>query len=122
MARGIEFDATPEELMASAVASAEMMLFLTPILARRRRHPGEDFVSALLALSDDHHRDGLSLGEVMSTCLFLLIAGHETTANVVANSTLALLEEPQQIPRFLADPTRPGRSRNSSGCTGRRNS
>jgi hypothetical protein len=106
LARGFEFDAPPDDLMASVVASAELMLFLTPILAARRQNPGEDFISALLALSDDHRADGLTLGEVMSTCLLLLIAGHETTANVIANSTLALLQNPDQIPHLLADPAR----------------
>jgi hypothetical protein len=106
LARGIEFDAGTEDLIASAVATTEMMLFLTPILAERRGNPGGDFISALLALSDDHHPDGLTLGEVMSTCLLLLIAGHETTANLIATSTLALLQDPAQIPALLADPAR----------------
>jgi hypothetical protein len=106
LARGFEFDATPDDLMASAVASAELMLFLTPVLARRRQHPGDDFISALLAVSDDHHPDGLSLGEVMSTCLLLLVAGHETTANVIATSTHALLQKPEQVLYLFADPAR----------------
>jgi cytochrome P450 len=106
LARGLEFDATIEDLIAAAVATTEMTLFLTPLLAARRSDPGQDFISALLALSDDHHPDGLSLGEVMSTCLLLLIAGHETTANLIATSTLALLQDPTQIPHLLADPAR----------------
>lgn len=106
LARGLEFDATNEDLIASAVASTEMMLFLTPILAQRRRRPGEDFISALLALSDDHQPAGLTLGEVMSTCVLLLIAGHETTATLVANSTLALLQHADQAPQLQSDPPR----------------
>jgi hypothetical protein len=42
----------------------------------------------------------------MSTSLLLLVAGHETTANVIASSTHALLEQPDQIPHLLADPAR----------------
>jgi cytochrome P450 len=103
LARGIEFDASADDLIASAVASTEMTLFLTPLLAQRRRDPGADFISALLALSDDHDPDGLSLGEVMSMSLLLLIAGHETTANLIANATLALLQHPDQISHLLAD-------------------
>jgi cytochrome P450 len=106
LARGLEFDATVEDLIQSAVATTEMTLFLTPLLAERRSHPGEDFISALLALSDDHHPEGLTLGEVMSACLLLLIAGHETTANLIATSTLALVQEPGQIPALLGDPAR----------------
>jgi hypothetical protein len=105
LARGIEFDASTEDLMAAAAASTEMMLFLTPILAERRTNRGEDFISSLLALEGDQP-EGLSLGEVMTMCILLLIAGHETTANLIANSTLALLQDPGQIPHLLADPTR----------------
>lgn len=105
LARGVEFDAGPEDLMAGAVATTEMTLFLTPILAERMRAPGNDFVSALLALVDDGP-DGFSLGEVLTTCVLLLVAGHETTANLIANSTLALLQEPAQIPLLLRDPGR----------------
>jgi hypothetical protein len=48
----------------------------------------------------------MTLGEVMSTSLLLLIAGHETTANLIATSTLALLQDRPQIPALLADPAR----------------
>jgi cytochrome P450 len=106
LVRAAELDASVDELTASAVANLELMLFLTPILARRREHPGRDFISALLALSDDHDPEGLSLGEVMGACLLLLVAGHETTANLIANSVLALLQHPDQIPHLLADPGR----------------
>lgn len=105
LARGIEFDASAEELMAGAVASTEMTLFLTPILAGRMRRPGNDFVRALLALAGDGP-GGFSLGEVLTTCVLLLVAGHETTANLIANSTLALLQEPAQIPLLLGNPGR----------------
>jgi len=48
MARMLEIDASPNDLMASAVASTEVPLFLIPILAERRQHPGADFINALL--------------------------------------------------------------------------
>ncbi|HEY2831392.1 MAG TPA: cytochrome P450 [Sporichthyaceae bacterium] len=105
LARGIEFDATPEDLAAAAAASIEMTLFLTPVLAERRRNPGVDFISALLALEGEEP-EALSLGEVATMCLLLLVAGHETTANLVTNSTLALLQRPDQIPALLVDPVR----------------
>jgi hypothetical protein len=104
--RGAELDASADVLTAGAVANFELMLFLTPIVAGRRREPGGDFISALLALSEDHHPEGLTIGEVMTTCLLLLIAGHETTANLIANSTLALLQHPDQIRHLHADADR----------------
>jgi hypothetical protein len=105
LARGIEFDASTTDLMAAAAASTEMMLCLTPILAERRTNPGADFISALLALEGEEP-EALSLGEVATMCLLLLVAGHETTANLIANSTLALLQHPEQIPAMLTDPAR----------------
>jgi len=100
LVRMLELDAGPDDMMASAVASTELTLFLTPILARRRGNPGNDFISALLAIPE------LSLQEVLSTCVVLLAAGHETTANFIANSTLALLNQPDQLPLLLANPER----------------
>ncbi|HEX3828227.1 MAG TPA: hypothetical protein VHV82_13255, partial [Sporichthyaceae bacterium] len=76
--RGVELNATLDDLTASAAANAELMLFLTPILAERRQRPGDDFISALFGV------DELELHEVMSTALLLLLAGHLTTANLIA--------------------------------------
>jgi hypothetical protein len=104
LARGLEIGASDEDLMASAVASTELTLFFTPILEQRLHDPGDDFISALLALRG--HPDGLGLDEVLATCILLLAAGHETTANLIANSTLALLTHPGQIPHLMADPGR----------------
>jgi hypothetical protein len=107
--RMLEINATSDDLMAGAVASAEVTMFLTPILAERRQRPGNDFISALLALYDDStdgRADGLTLPEVLATCVLILTAGHETTANLIANSTLALLTQPDQLPHLFADPGR----------------
>jgi cytochrome P450 len=102
-------------MTAGVIASTEMMLFLTPIIAERRRRPGQDFISALLALVDGaddgvqaagDRTGGLTLREVLATCILLLAAGHETTANLITNSTLALLIHPGQQPYLHADPER----------------
>ncbi|MWA03835.1 hypothetical protein F8568_026310 [Actinomadura sp. LD22] len=50
--------------------------------------------------------DGLALDEIASTCVLLLAAGHETTANLIANSVLALLRDPAQREDLAADPGR----------------
>ena len=100
LARMLEVDAGPEDLAAAASASLELTMLLTPILAERRGGGGEDFVSALLAT------DGLALDEVLATCILLLAAGHETTANLIGNGSLALLRRPEQLPLLFADPAR----------------
>jgi cytochrome P450 len=98
LVRMLEVDAGPDDLAAALAASLEVTMFLVPLLTSRRLLPGDDFISALLAV------DELSLDEVLATCILLLAAGHETTANLIANGTLALLERPEQIGALLADP------------------
>jgi hypothetical protein len=104
MVRMLEIEADIEDLTASAIASTEVMLFLTPLFAERRHTPGEDFISALRVLCDQP--DGLDLQDALATCILVLVAGHETTANLIANSTLALLKHPDQIPHLHTDPHR----------------
>jgi cytochrome P450 len=100
LARLLDLDSAPEDLMAGALAVTELTLFLTPILADRRGAPGADFISALLALSE--RSDGLDLEEVLTTCILLLAAGHDSTADVIANATVALLGAPEQLPTLFS--------------------
>ena len=95
LARMLEFDPTPAEREAIGTAAMTVMLFLVPIVAQRRRDPGEDLLSALI-----HPPDGgvaLETDEILTMCLLLLAAGHETTANLIGNGTLALFEHPDQL-------------------------
>jgi cytochrome P450 len=100
----LEFDASPDDLLASAVSVTELMLFLTPILAERKHHLGEDSISALLALQDVP--GGLNVQEIMAICIMLVAAGHETTASSIGNATLALMNDRDQLPNLFADPAR----------------
>jgi len=95
----LEPDPTSSQLEASAAAALTVMLELVPIIAARRTHPGEDLVSALI-----HADAGLGDDEVAQLCLLLLAAGHETTANLIGNGTLALLQHPGQRRRLAEDP------------------
>jgi cytochrome P450 len=95
LARMLELDPTPEELEAIGTAAMTVMLFLVPIVAQRGGDPGEDLLSALI-----HPPDGgvaLETDELITMCLLLLAAGHETTANLIGNGTLALFEHPDQL-------------------------
>lgn len=95
LARMLELDPTPEEIDAIGTAAMTLMLFLVPFVAQRREAPGEDLLSALI-----HPPDGgaaLETDEIVTMCLLLLAAGHETTANLIGNGTLALLEHPDQL-------------------------
>ncbi|MFF3008023.1 cytochrome P450 [Kitasatospora sp. NPDC057940] len=83
-------------------ASDELREYLGGLAARKREEPGDDILSRLAV------RDDLTPDEVATTGILLLIAGHETTANMISLSTALLLDQPEQIAR-LADPaTLPG--------------
>jgi cytochrome P450 len=76
----------------------ELVGYLTDLVERKRRHPDDDIVSRLAAGND------LSDAEIAVTSMFLLIAGHETTANQITMSTLALLHNPEQLAAVRARP------------------
>jgi cytochrome P450 len=102
LARMLELDPTPAELDEIGAAAMTVMLFLVPLVAERRRDPGEDLLSALI-----HPPDGgatLETDEIVTICLLLLAAGHETTASLIGNGTLALLQHPDQLDWLAANP------------------
>ena len=76
--------------------------YMRGIVAERRRAPGEDLISGLIEAQAE--RDALSEGELISTSLLLLIAGHETTTNLIGNGLLALLRHPDQLARLRREP------------------
>ena len=92
-----------EDLARTDEAFAQLIPYLFEIVEHRRQHPGDDLLSALLAVEDDG--DTLSLPELMSFVVLLYIAGHETTVNLIGNSVNALLTHPDQLARWHADPT-----------------
>ncbi|MFJ9759894.1 cytochrome P450 [Streptomyces sp. NPDC101149] len=74
---------------------------LSDLIDRKRHHPQDDLLSALVAARDDE--DGrLSEAELLSTAMLLLVAGNETTVNLLGNAVLALLHHPDQL-RLLRD-------------------
>ncbi|MFD7864154.1 cytochrome P450 [Streptomyces sp. NPDC057682] len=84
-------------------ATAEMTAYLTGLLADKREQPGEDLMSALIHTADEDG-DRLSAGELLGMAWLLLVAGHETTVNLIANGVLALLTHPDQLAALRADP------------------
>jgi cytochrome P450 len=89
----------PEPYMLEAVA--ELMQYLETLAIERRRAPGEDLISGLATASVDG--DSLSIQEVTSTCRLLLIAGFETTTNLIGNATYLLLSHPDALAQVRSD-------------------
>lgn len=84
-----QVDATPEQ---KARASGELFKYLYELVLRKQDEPGDDLMSRLLA--DQVATGELDLHGVAMTGIILLVAGHETTGNMIGLSTLTLLEHP----------------------------
>lgn len=81
----------------AAEATAELIGYFESLVARRRRQPGEDLISALV---DAERRGELAPEEVVGSATLLLFAGHETTTNALGNSLVALLDNPAELERL----------------------
>jgi cytochrome P450 len=84
------------------VARRALADYFRALVPERRRRPQADLLSGLIAAEEQG--DKLSEAEVISMCLLLFIAGHETTVNLIGNGTLALLRHPDQLARLRAEP------------------
>jgi cytochrome P450 len=93
---------TVEEAEAAIAGSDAMTEHLERVIAAKRREPGDDLLSALLAAEEDG--DALDERELLDQVVLLYIAGHETTVNLIGNGTRALLRHRDQFDRLRADP------------------
>ena len=92
--------ATPAAYQSDGTA---MIRYFTALLAAKRHEPAEDLLSALITVRDEGDR--LSENELVSMAFLLLVAGHETTVNLIGNGMLALLLNPGQLARLRDDPS-----------------
>ena len=76
-------------------ATGELFAYFETIVEARRSEPRDDLVSALLAAEEESDR--LSREELLSTMLLILVAGNETTRNLIGNGMLALFRHPRSI-------------------------
>jgi cytochrome P450 len=86
---------SPDVLRRADPAAATVREYLAGLVAERRRQPGADLLSALVAVEEAG--DQLSEDELLSTAALLFAAGFETTTNLLANGLVALLEHPAQL-------------------------
>ncbi|MGH7840498.1 MAG: cytochrome P450 [Candidatus Binataceae bacterium] len=92
---------TPLPPAVSEAFEALQQFFIGEI-AKRRRRPGPDLVSALVAARDEN--DALTEEELIAFVILLLLAGNETTTNLIGNGTLALMRHPAQLERLRREP------------------
>ncbi|MCM2410834.1 cytochrome P450 [Streptomyces sp. RKAG290] len=79
-----------------------MGAYLAELIEDRRRSPGDDLLSALIAARYEDDK-GLSPDELVGMAFLLLVAGHETTVNLISNGVRALLAHPAQLAVLRAD-------------------
>ena len=77
-------------------STGELFEYLEGIIAAREKSPQDDMISALIAARDDEE-DRLSHDELLGTLVLLLVAGNETTRNLIGNGMYALLKNPDQL-------------------------
>ncbi|WP_131784486.1 cytochrome P450 [Protofrankia symbiont of Coriaria ruscifolia] len=104
LTRGLDPDylLTPDELARRVTSSRDFDAYFRELIAQRRARPTEDLLSRLVAVQD--HGDVLSETELLELCALLLVAGYETTVNLIGNAVLALLRNPDQLALLRADP------------------
>jgi len=103
IARGLDAIWLPpdSEVTKRSMASRRALSdYFRALIAERRAAPRGDLLSGLIAAEEAG--DKLSEEELLATCILLLVAGHETTVNLIGNGTLALLRHPDQL-RLLRD-------------------
>lgn len=96
------FALSPEERAGQDAALAGLTGYLADLADRRRDRPGDDLLSALVAVEE--RGEHLTRAETVATALLLLVAGHETTVSLIANGALALLRAPAVLADLRADP------------------
>jgi len=95
-------DFTESSRQPAITALLNLHRYLGALIADKRAHPGDDLMSMLIAVRDTE--DHLGEDELLSMAYLLLIAGHETTTNLIGNGMLALLRNPEQLRRLRAEP------------------
>ena len=101
-ARTLEPVISPQERAASEAASRALDAYFRPIIEERRAEPQDDILSGLAQAEEEGDR--LTEREMLNMLRLLLIAGNETTTNLIGNGFLALLRHPDQLQRLRDDP------------------
>jgi cytochrome P450 len=102
LGRTLDLTAGIDALLRGGDAAISFDAYLRGLIDERRMHLGDDLLSALIQA--EQTRDRLSEDELIATCVLLLLAGHETTQNLIGNGVHALLRHPAQLARLQAEP------------------
>jgi cytochrome P450 len=91
----LSHDSTPQQ---AAQVGGAMLGYLAAFIERKRAEPGDDLTTALIRAQDEDG-DRLSDNEMVWILWIVIIAGHETTVHLIANTVIALCADPEQLAR-----------------------
>jgi cytochrome P450 len=97
LAAAIDHKRSASAIQRADRAVADSRSYFGGVIAERRHRPGDGLLDALVAA------DELSESDIVSTCMMLVFAGHETTTNLIGNGALALLHDPEQAAHLRQD-------------------
>lgn len=93
---------TEQTMNAANQATAELSEYLAHVIAQRRREPADDLLTGLIQAREKEDR--LSEQELVAMAILLLVAGHETTVNLIGNGVHALIHHPEQMLLLRREP------------------
>lgn len=91
------------DMLWAVPAALSFMRYLRKMIEQRRVDPQDDLITALIQVEEAGEK--LGEDELLAMAFLLLVAGHETTVNLISSGTLALLEHPEQMERLKGDPS-----------------
>ncbi len=105
LARGLDPDflLPPDAGQQRLAGILNFVQYFAGLITERRQRTGDDLISRLIQAEEQG--DVLTQGELLATCILLLVAGHETTVNLISGGALALMTHPDQQDRLRADPS-----------------
>lgn len=98
----IDSPETPEAILEVDKKLGEFIHYLQYLIDKKREDPSDDLISALIQVESEGTK--LSAPELSSMIMLLIVAGHETTVNLITNMTFALLEHPDQLQLLRQNP------------------
>lgn len=99
----LEPELTPQELAIADAGASELRDYFTELIAQRRRAPADDLTTALVQ-AHDADGDRLSGEELLANLVLLLVAGFETTTNLLGNGLVVLLTHPDSATALRGQP------------------
>jgi len=94
-------EAATEFTEENMTAALELFQYFAAVIEERRGQPGDDMISVLI--NGEVEGERLTEAELLGFCMTLLVAGNETTRNLISGGTRALAEHPDQLARLVAD-------------------